>query len=173
MRTSSPESQQFFAKSDWLHGLILAFALASVSEPLLAAGNATVSVAGTVLSNNNCKFRGTSSVALAFGNLDPSSGANATASATLIIRCAGASPNVTYALTHDSGLYETGVNQNRMKHATLNTYLPYTLTLTPSSGTIAKNVDRTISVGGTVTPANFQNANIGAYADTVVITLLP
>lgn len=141
--------------------------------PALAAGNAIVSVGATVVSNNNCRFRAPGSATLAFGNINPSSSANATASATLTIRCGGASPLVSYALSHNSGLHETGVNLNRMKRGPLNDYLPYTLTLTPSSGTMARNVNRTITLTGTVTPASFQNAAMGAYGDTVVITLSP
>ncbi|MBH1957808.1 MAG: spore coat protein U domain-containing protein [Burkholderiales bacterium] len=152
---------------------VFAWLLLGAAAPALAADSTTVSVGATVLSKNNCKFRYPGSATLAFGNIDPSSSANATAAATLTIRCAGASPTVSYALSHDSGLYETGVNLNRMKHATQNAYLPYALTLTPSSGTVAKNVDQTITLTSTVTPAGFQNAAMGAYADTVVITLSP
>jgi len=143
------------------------------AAPALAAGSAIVSVAATVLSKNNCKFNNPSSATLGFGNIDPSSSANATATATLTIRCGGASPTVSYALTDDSGLYETGVNANRMKHATLNEYLPYAFALTPSSGTMPKNTDQTITLTGTITPASFQNAAMGAYADTIVVTLNP
>ena len=147
--------------------------LLSVAATALAADSAIVSVGATVLSKNNCKFNGPGSATLAFSNIDPSSNANATVAATLTIRCGGASDPVSYALSHDSGLYKTGVNLNRMKHATLNEYLPYALTLTPSSGTIAKNADQTITLSTTVAPASFQNAALGAYADTVVITLTP
>lgn len=141
------------------------------SSSVFAADTASVSVGAIVLSKNNCKFRSPGSATLAFGNIDPSSSVNATASATLIISCGGASPTVSYVLSRDSGLYAAGIN--RMKHATLNEYLSYTLVLTPESGMVAKNVDQTINLTGTITPANFQDANVGAYADTVVITLLP
>jgi len=154
----------------WLLGAAL---LLGTAQLALAGGNATVAVGATVLSKNNCKFRTAGSPSLAFGNIDPSGSANATASATLTIRCAGASPTVAYALNHDSGQHETGVNLNRMKHAMLNMYLPYALTLAPSSGTVGKNVDQAITLSATITPANFQNAVAGAYADTVVITLAP
>ena len=143
------------------------------AAPALAAGNAIVSVGATVVSNNNCKFRAPGSATLAFGDINPSSSVNATALATLTIRCGGASPLVSYAISHNGGLHESGVNLNRMKHATLNAHLPYAMTLTPSSGTVAKNADQTITLTGTVTPASFQNAAMGAYADTVVITLSP
>lgn len=141
--------------------------------PAQAAGNVIVSVSATVLSKNNCKFQAPGSATLAFGNLNPSSSVSATVTATLVIRCTGSASVATYALTHNSGLYETGVNLNRMKHATLNEYLPYALTLTPSSATVLKNTNQTITLSGTVMPASFENASQGAYADTVVITLSP
>lgn len=147
--------------------------LLCAANPALAGGGTVVSVGATVLSNSNCKFNNPPSAALAFGNIDPSSGANATATATLTIRCGGASPSVTFALSHDSGLHETGPDANRLKHATLNEYLPYGFTLTPSSGTIPKNTNQTITIDGTITPASFQNATMGTYADTVVVTLNP
>lgn len=154
----------------------LALLCAVLPAPARAAGTATVAVTATVLSKDSCKFNPSNphpSATLAFGGIDPSSSANATATASLTIRCAGSSPTVWYALSHDSGLYETGVNANRMKHATLNEYLPYSFTLTPSSGTVPKNVDQTIVINGTITPANFQNAAMGTYSDTVVVTVNP
>lgn len=142
------------------------------AQPALA-DSATISIGATVLSKNNCKFKAPGAATLTFGNIDPASTANATATATLTLRCGGASPTVVYALDHDSGLYKTGVNANRVKHATLNEYLSYTLTLTPASGSIPKNTDQVVTLTGTITPANFQNATAGAYTDTVVLTLSP
>ena len=153
--------------------MLCASLLLGATELALAIEIAAVPVNAIVLSKSNCKFNTPTATNLAFGSIDPSSSANATAAATLTIICRGSAPIASYALTHDSGLYKTGVNFNRMKHATLNTYLPYALTITPTSGTIAKNVDQIITVSGVITPADFQNADIGGYADTVVITLSP
>lgn len=153
--------------------LVFIALLWGAAQPALAGDSAIVSVGATVLSNNNCRFKAPGAATLAFGNIDPASTANATATATLTLRCGGASPTVTYALDHDSGLHKTGVNANRVKHATLNEFLPYTLTLTPASGSIPKNTDQVITLTGTITPANFQNATVGAYADTVLLTLSP
>lgn len=147
--------------------------LMGLAGVVLGADSATLSVGATVLSKSNCKFNAPTSTTLAFGNIDPSSSTNATAASTLSIRCAGSALVAAYTLTHNSGLYDTGVNLNRMKHTSLNAYLPYTLALTPPSGSIAKNDDQVITVSGIVTPANFQNADMGDYADTVVITLSP
>ena len=138
-----------------------------------AADNSVVTVSAVVLSKNNCKFDAPISIALAFGNIDPNGGSAATASGSLSFKCGGSSATASYILTHDSGLWDTGPGANRMKHATLNQYLPYTLTLSPSSGSVAKNVTQTVNVGGSISPADFQDATMGAYADTVVVTLNP
>ena len=138
-----------------------------------AAGTTSVPVNAAVLSKNNCKFQGSTAVTLAFGNIDPSSAAAATASAGLVIRCGGSAALATYALTINDGLHGTGPGARRMKHTTLNVFLPYNVSVTPASGTVAKNVNVAIAVNGTVTPANFQDATMGAYGDTLVITLNP
>ena len=138
-----------------------------------AAGTASVPVNASVLSKNNCKFQGSSTATLAFGNVDPSSATAATASAGLVIRCVGSAALATYALSINDGLHGSGPGARRMKHASLNVFLPYSVSVTPASGTVAKNVNVAIAVNGTVTPTNFQNANIGSYGDTLVITLNP
>jgi spore coat protein U-like protein len=138
-----------------------------------AGGNAVVAVTATVLSKSHCQFRGSTTRALAYGSINSLSNTSAIVTASLTLRCTGSVNSAAYALNHDSGLYESGVNQNRMKHSTLDEYLPYTFTLSPSSGTIPRNVDRIITLTGTVTPANYQDATPGSYADTVVVTLTP
>lgn len=138
-----------------------------------AAGTASVPVTAAVLSKNNCKFQGSSTATLAFGNIDPSSAADATASAGLVIRCAGSAALATYALSIDDGLHGTGSGARRMKHASLNAFMPYAVTVTPASGTVAKNVNVAIAVNGVIAPASFRDATIGAYGDTLVITLNP
>ncbi len=112
-------------------------------------------------------------MALTFGNIDPASASAATASTGLVIRCAGSAGLASYALTLDDGLYGSGPGTLRMKHASLNVFLPYSVTLNPSSGSVAKNVDLDVRVIGSVAPADFQSAMIGDYADTLVITLNP
>ena len=138
-----------------------------------AGGNNVLSVTATVISKSNCKFStGTSS--LNFGTLDPGNPSDSTVNTAVTFRCAGSAPIATYAIGHDSGLYETGVNAPRMRHATIPTeYLPYTLTLNPSSGSAPRNVNQTLTISGTVQGAVFQNAYAGDYADTVVISITP
>lgn len=143
----------------------------------MAAGTAPVGVSATVLSKNQCRFS-VSNITLAFATaIDPSSSTVVTATAApagITIRCAGSSATATFSITHDSGLYETGANANRMRHASVLTeYLPYTLTISPSSATVPKNTDFPIAISGNVAPADYQNAYSGSYADTVVLTISP
>jgi hypothetical protein len=61
-----------------------------------------------------------------------------------------------------------------MRHATVTTeYLPYTLALSPSSGTVPKNTNRTLTITGMVKGDDYKGAYAGNFSDTVVITIAP
>ncbi len=142
-------------------------------QQAFAANTSTVSVSATVVSKSNCKFR-SATAALNFGILDPSNPVNKSVNTSINFRCAGSAPIATFFITDDDGLYETGLDANRMRHTTINTeYIPYTFTLNPTSGTVPKNTDQTLSISGTVNGTDYQNAATGTYSDTVVITLTP
>jgi len=138
-----------------------------------AADSATVAVGATVLSKSNCKFN-SASTALSFGAIDPAGSADATATASLIVKCAGAAPLATFFIAHDSGLYGASPSALRMRHATLPAeYLPYGLTLDPVTASVPKNTKVTLTLSGKVTATDYQNAYAGNYADTVTLTLTP
>lgn len=138
-----------------------------------AAGTNTLSVTATVLSKNICMFS-TASSTLNFGSLDPATPVDVTVSTTFDFRCMGSNPIASYVISDDDGLYETAPNANRMRHTTVFTeYLPYNLTLSPTSGTIPKGVWTSLTVTGTVFGVDYQNAYVGSYADTVVISIVP
>lgn len=140
---------------------------------VMAAGTNTLSITAAVLSKSNCKFKSATST-LDFGTLDPSSPANVNASTTVLFVCNGSAPNATFLVSDDDGLFETAPNANQMRHATVLTeFLPYSLTLNPTSATVPKGVDQTLTISGTVTSADFQNALMGTFSDTVIITLAP
>lgn len=148
-------------------------ALSLITGICHAAGNATLAVTATVVSKSNCKFNSAAST-LNFGNLDPATPADKPATASIIFACRGSAPLATFAITDDDGLYETGPNANRMRHATVTTeYLPYSLTYNPQTGTVPKNVDQTLTISGTVLGSSYQNAYVGSYSDTVVLTIAP
>lgn len=141
-----------------------------------AAGNANMAVSATILSKSICKFK-TATANLAFGALNPLSPVDVTATATAIFDCKGSAPIVTYLITQNSGLYNTGPGSNRMRHATDTTaYLPYSLTLSPDSASFPRETppqDHTVTVTGTVRGTDFQTALLGNYADTVTLTINP
>ena len=138
-----------------------------------AADTFSLAIGATVLSKSNCKFTSAAGSVLAFGNIDPSTGTNATASATLTINCTGSAATAAYSIASDDGLYSTGPGAPRVRHTVTTTaFMAYTLN-TPLSGTTSKNTATPVTITGTITPANFQNALAGAYADTVVLTLSP
>ncbi|NDY92128.1 spore coat protein U domain-containing protein [Ideonella livida] len=138
-----------------------------------AAGSSTVPVTATVPSKNICQFRGSTVAALPFGTLS-AGGANAVVSAGLTLRCMGSAPIATFLITADDGLHAASVGRRRMVNASVSTaFLAYDLAVTPSSASVAKNVDLAITVTGTVTAAYLENVEAGSYADQVTLTLSP
>ena len=110
---------------------LLALALISaglVSPAVMAASTThTLAVSATVL--GNCKFNTAGPTALAFGSIDPSGVAPATATNTVTFRC---TTGTTSSMTSDDGLNESGVGAPRMKEAG-GAFLPYTLSLVGSA----------------------------------------
>ncbi len=138
------------------------------------AGTGTVSVSATITSGGFCWIT-TNNANLSFGVLDPGSPVDVTRTTTLNFRCLGLS-SVTYAVTDDDGLYETGPDRNRMRRtAAPVAYLPYSLDVSPRSATVSGNpfVLRTLTISGTVQGADILGANPGNYSDTVLLTINP
>jgi spore coat protein U-like protein len=139
-----------------------------------AADTATLTVSAAVLSKSTCKFSGPGGFTLDFGTINPSSLGTITATATRVFSCGGSSPNATFALTADSGLYSPGAGVRRMRHQTnVTEFISYSLSLSPATGTVPKNTAQTLTVTGTMLPADFQNGIAGSYSDTVLVTLTP
>jgi spore coat protein U-like protein len=150
----------------------LALAASLAQAPALAAGSHTVTVGAVVTSNHTCRFS-TANSTLAFGDIDPSSSTNATATVTIGYRCTGGGATAFWSITTDDGLHETGVNAPRMRHTvSAADYLPYTLNV-PSGGSAPRNTNQTFTLTGTITPSQFGAARAGSYGDTVVLTLTP
>jgi hypothetical protein len=137
-----------------------------------AANSGTLTLSAVVLSKNVCKFN-TTATALNFGTIDPTSTAPVTVSLSLSYRCNGSDPVATWSVGSDDGLHETGPGQPRMQHTTTPAfYLPYSLTF-PASGSAPRNVNQTMTVTGTIAPANFAAAIAGSYSDTLILSILP
>lgn len=147
----------------------------SVAEPAWAADTATVAVSAVVVSDNDCRFRPRSpTVTLNFGTLDPANPVDKTVSTTLTFRCRGRDRTVVWAIEDDDGQYETGPDQNRMRHTTVWTeFIPYTFDVIPRTGTTPRNQAVTVTLTATVRGVDYQNAFVGNYADVVTLTLLP
>ena len=150
--------------------VILTLMVTSVAH---ASGSNTLGVTAAVLSKNKCKFN-TANATLNFGALDPGSSTDATQSTSVQFVCNGSAPLATFALATNDGLYSTGPGAYRMRHASVTTeYLPYTLSLSPTTGTVPKGANQTLTIAGAVSALDFQPALAGNYSDTVVITLNP
>jgi len=144
-----------------------------ISITVADAASNTLTVGATVISKSNCKFKSATS-ALNFGALDPGNTTDAVDTTSVNFVCHGSAPMATYAISTDDGLHETSPGANRMRNTAVPTeYLPYSLSLTPTSGTVAKNAIQTLTITGTVTSQNYRSAYAGDYADTVVISLTP
>lgn len=142
--------------------------------PAAGGGTHTLAVSATVLSKGNCKFDTRGPTALAFGGLDPTSNVDKVASVSIPYSCGGGpNPGVSWGVTSDDGLYETGPGAPRMRHAvTPAEFLKYSLNF-PLFGTVPKNTNQTLTVTGTVFVADIKNAAVGDYLDTVVLTIAP
>jgi spore coat protein U-like protein len=110
---------------------------------------------------------------LAFGSLDPSSGAtvNATvAAATLQADEAGDCRNVTLSISADNGQNFSG-GSRRLSNGT--DFIAYTLALPVSYAAPGNNRWLTYSFSGSITGTAYQNASAGSYSDTVVLSVSP
>lgn len=153
--------------------LLAAFLLAgAVSCGDAAADASTLLVRATVLSKSQCKFD-TKTSSLDFGALDPAVPADVNASTSVDFVCRGSAPVAAFLFADDGGRYPSGPGARRMRHAAAPEFLPYDLAFNPSSGTVPKNVHRTLAITGTVRWTDFHGAAAGAYADSVVISILP
>ena len=157
----------------------------AVVSAIVAAGfvlSTSAYAGGTTPLTVNAKILGTCKVTTApgtldFGTIDPSGGANATASTTFIMKC---SNGTTSTAATDNGGLNFSVTK-RMKHSvTATAFLPYSIAYSNDSGFVGTgfaSTSQTVTINGTVTPANYAGAvaTTGAqvYADTVTITVNP
>ena len=149
-------------------GPFAACLFATLLAPAIARPAVTGPLAVGVNASGNCQFHGRST-ALAFGDLEPPTGRDASATASLIFKC---TRGATWSVTDDGGLHEQSAGAFRMRHATLDAYLPYRLTYTNATGTSqGAQFEQTLSIEGLVRGAAYASAPPGSYADTVTITI--
>lgn len=153
---------------------IFLFATIAMLSPALsfAVDSVNVPVGATVLSKSNCKFTtATAAIALA---IDPSSVGDITGNATLTLNCKGSAPSATYAITFNDGAYPAGVGYPRMLNPVPSaTYLPYTFSVSPDSATVGRNVNTNVTATVTVKQADYSNAYVGSFTDTIIVTINP
>jgi spore coat protein U-like protein len=153
--------------------LVMAF-VAACCTSTARADSGSMAVTAVVLSKSSCRITGATTLNLAFGNINPGSPADATASASTTIRCDGSAKLATFSFTADGGQNASGPGSRRMKHLLDATqFLPYSIEITPSAATIPRSTEQLITINGTITPAQFRNAVMGDYSDTVAITVSP
>lgn len=161
--------KQFFIAAVTLSALLSFF-----PQKAWTASSTVIDVQAVVLSTSNCRFRPPRSATVDFGTLNPLTGGDVTIITSLTIRCGGSAPLATFSITDDDGLNETGPDANRMQHSVVLTeFMPYTLTLSPTSATIPKNTDQIITITADLLIADYQNAIAGLFIDTVTVNILP
>lgn len=147
--------------------LLSAIAIVSISSKAIAADTGTVNINATVV--GTCKF--TTNTANINVTLDPSVGGTVNGSGSLVFWC---TKNASYTVSDDDGLYETGVNLNRVFNSTANEYIPYSFSYNPTSGSgNGPQNPITLSVTASFAQTDYQNASAGTYTDTVTITVNP
>ncbi len=137
------------------------------------SAGAILSVSATVLSKNVCKFS-VHALPLDFQTIDPAATTPRTATQPLEFVCNGSSASASWFVSADDGQHRSAPGARRMQHQLdAGEFLSYALAVSPQSGIAPKGVTQTLTLTGSVAPADFQNAAPGAYLDTVVITVAP
>ncbi|HEY7944651.1 MAG: spore coat U domain-containing protein [Burkholderiales bacterium] len=134
-----------------------------------AADTSNMTVQASVV--GSCKFNATPT--LDFGNLDPASASNGSGSSTISFWCTKGS---SYTVTAGNGInYDAANSTRRMKGPGAADLMAYSLTLPAgATGTGAgKSTAITFAVTGSVLNANYINATVGNYTDTVQMAVNP
>ena len=142
----------------------------SPRRALLLLGALLLFAASGAASAQSCTFRNPAPAGITFPTLDPSAATVVTASTQVRIRCTGPGvpPPAGWGFV---GLY--GSNPNlRLKHTTLNAYIPYSVG-NPPSLLASGGRNQTYLVTATILPASYVSAYAGAYADTLTISIAP
>lgn len=154
----------------------VAAAVLSLTGAALAGGTHTVAVSANVI--GTCVVN-TANSTLAFGGLDPGSGGTVNAVwSGGTFRCTNGSA---YTITSDDGLWESaaGGASNRMKLSTATdcsvatNCVRYTLGKAANGTGSGMTTNISFAVTGQTLIADYQNAAVGGYADTVTLTVAP
>jgi hypothetical protein len=110
-----------------------------------------------------CTFNPSQPNTASFGAIDPSLATTMTFSITVNYKCTGGA-TASFTIT---GANDTGPGAYRLQNQTLGTqYMSYTVSMVNIPGT-------KITLNGQLVAANYQNAYVGNYADTLSVVMLP
>ncbi len=110
-----------------------------------------------------CTFNSGQPNSASFGAIDPTLAATMTFSVTVNYKCTGGA-NAMFTIT---GAHDTGPGAYRLQNQTQATqYMAYTVNTTIIPGT-------KITLTGQLVAANYQNAYVGNYADTLNVVISP
>lgn len=158
--------------------ILVAGVLAAIAGMACAGGTHVITVSASV--TGNCKVVDATST-LAFGALDPAAGG--TVNAVWSAGKFSCTKGQAFTVTSDDGLWKSasGGANDRMKLSTATdctvatNCIRYTLTSVTAGTGAGHGAGNTISfaVTGQTLIADYQNANVGSYADTVTLTVAP
>lgn len=148
---------------------IMAFCAGIVSVPHAAAqvgDTRQIQVTASVL--GSCRFE--SALNLDFGNLDPANAVDKKQTANVAFKC---TKGVAYTFTVGNGLHALS-GTNRMKGASGSDYIPYTIDPKSLLGAgKGFGTSEAITLTGAVKGTDYHNVAVGAYSDTVILTIEP
>lgn len=122
----------------------------------------------TATVKGSCRFESTPNIN--FGDLDPAAPSDKTQRVTVTFKC---TKGVRYLLTVGNGLHGAGT-RNRMKSRIGNDYIPYDVTPRTLRGTgRGFSTTDTVDIEGEVKGNDYINVVVGAYSDTVVLSVQP
>jgi hypothetical protein len=166
----------FVADKRLLRAALFAAGLGCASQ-VFAAGSGNLGLGSNVI--GTCKIT-TPPGGLNFGSIDPSATSSATATITFAMKCTKGTQST--AATDDGGLHNLAGTKRMQHSATATAFLSYSVTYSGSAGFTGQGfgpatATQIVTVTGTVTPAQFQNALVTIsgqkYSDTVTITVNP
>lgn len=125
-----------------------------------------------------CRFRSPGGLLLAFGSLDPANptsptGIPANSADSGAQKVGDCVAGVSLAVTADPGSHFAG-GRNRLKHQTLNAYLPYTVKVTPTAAGGPGNGNYlNLSVTGSIDAHDYIDLPAGHYTDSFYLVVAP
>ena len=125
-----------------------------------------IQVTASVL--GSCRF--VSTLNLDFGSLDPANAVDKKQSVNVTFKC---TKGVAYTFTVGNGLHALS-GTNRMKSASVSDYVPYVIDPKSLLGTgKGFGTSEAVTLTGTVKGTDYLDATVGAYSDTVILTIQP